>query len=422
MRSWGPVPGGGTDGPLGDRAVATAPNESLYHSVAWQSCERLLRSRTATSFSLELRRWLPRCCLILMKVIASRPSSKVQRVIRRWATTDGKADLSQFAERLPRSLVSSGLLNEDAAEQQVRLLTRATRCLSLLDADYFASFIWDQDSQSFGHGVTINMDPANLAQLPSLLPVPRPHHPSAARAPGPDPCDPGDGAANRPRQEPNSSTTFSIGMVFITASICTLSQDSRHIGDLRIWRHRRRPAFQRGHHRSADHAESGAYGILAAPSCTRSTVLPPVERDRASCPTWHRSRICRCSESEVAERVCRGYSDKEIAAELNIGFSTVRSHLDRIFQKLERSHPYPADRPLANAERHLGTSLQHCALRYAVRAAGQVPPRSPRLPRSGVGPTDLGHRSPPRLAHHWPQCPAGIDKPGIPALLPGSVF
>jgi hypothetical protein len=55
-----------------------------------------------------------------------------------------------------------GLLNEDAADGEVRL--RAGQAmLFLLEAYYFASFVWDQASQTFGHGVTVNMDPANLA-------------------------------------------------------------------------------------------------------------------------------------------------------------------------------------------------------------------------------------------------------------------
>lgn len=39
-------------------------------------------------------------------------------------------------------------------------------------------------------------------------------------------------------------------------------------------------------------------------------------------------------ESEVIELMAQGYSDKEIAANLDISFTTVRSHVSRIFEKL----------------------------------------------------------------------------------------
>jgi DNA-binding NarL/FixJ family response regulator len=39
-------------------------------------------------------------------------------------------------------------------------------------------------------------------------------------------------------------------------------------------------------------------------------------------------------ESEVIELLAQGYSDKEIAANLQISFTTVRSHVSRIFEKL----------------------------------------------------------------------------------------
>ncbi len=39
-------------------------------------------------------------------------------------------------------------------------------------------------------------------------------------------------------------------------------------------------------------------------------------------------------ESDVIELLAQGYSDKEIAANLEIGFATVRSHVGHIFEKL----------------------------------------------------------------------------------------
>ena len=221
-----------------------------------------------------------------------------------------------------------GLLNEDAAEQQVRL-SAGHAMLALLDADYFASFIWDQDSQSFGHGVTINMDPANLANYQAYFQF---HDPITHLL--------------RERRVPTLVTQVMAQQQLVKTEFFNdfLHRDglyhgvnlhafagSRHIGDLRIWRHRRRPAFQRD---TIDLLTMLNPALTASLQRRRASldVLPPVER---TAPAATLSSHLSVRESEVAERVCRGYSDKEIAAELNIGFSTVRSHLDRIFQKLE---------------------------------------------------------------------------------------
>jgi DNA-binding NarL/FixJ family response regulator len=60
-------------------------------------------------------------------------------------------------------------------------------------------------------------------------------------------------------------------------------------------------------------------------------------------------------ESEVIELLAQGYSDKEIAANLNIGFTTVRSHVSRIFEKLHVRSRVEAATKFVNA----GKSLTH---------------------------------------------------------------
>lgn len=40
-------------------------------------------------------------------------------------------------------------------------------------------------------------------------------------------------------------------------------------------------------------------------------------------------------QAKIVELILRGLKDKQIAAELELGFSTVRTYLDRIFMRLE---------------------------------------------------------------------------------------
>lgn len=53
-----------------------------------------------------------------------------------------------------------------------------------------------------------------------------------------------------------------------------------------------------------------------------------------SCPPAAADCNLSGREKEVIELLARGYSDKEIAEQLKIGFTTVRSHLGHIFAKL----------------------------------------------------------------------------------------
>jgi hypothetical protein len=55
-----------------------------------------------------------------------------------------------------------GLLAEDLAEREVRERI-GHHLLEPLSADYYASFVWDTPSRSFGSGVCLNMSLDNLA-------------------------------------------------------------------------------------------------------------------------------------------------------------------------------------------------------------------------------------------------------------------
>jgi hypothetical protein len=54
-----------------------------------------------------------------------------------------------------------GLLSEDLGERDVREAI-GHHLLELLQADYYASFVWRDVSKRFEEAVFLNMDPANL--------------------------------------------------------------------------------------------------------------------------------------------------------------------------------------------------------------------------------------------------------------------
>ncbi len=56
--------------------------------------------------------------------------------------------------------------------------------------------------------------------------------------------------------------------------------------------------------------------------------------------TWHKvsaSLALSPQQTRIVELILHGKQDKEIAAELNVAFSTLRSHLERIYRRLEVS-------------------------------------------------------------------------------------
>jgi hypothetical protein len=55
-----------------------------------------------------------------------------------------------------------GLLAEDLGEREVRERV-GHHVLELLAADYYASFVWDARSRSFGSGAWLNMNPDTVA-------------------------------------------------------------------------------------------------------------------------------------------------------------------------------------------------------------------------------------------------------------------
>jgi hypothetical protein len=55
-----------------------------------------------------------------------------------------------------------GLLSEDMGERDVREAV-GNHLLELLGADYYASFVWQEATKTFGKAVFLNMDPKNVA-------------------------------------------------------------------------------------------------------------------------------------------------------------------------------------------------------------------------------------------------------------------
>jgi DNA-binding CsgD family transcriptional regulator len=205
-----------------------------------------------------------------------------------------------------------GLLAEDMASTELRLRVGAA-LLDLLRADQFASFVWDEQAQSFVDGVWLNMDPANLARYEAWFQ----HH------------DPITFQLQARRHATAVSEVMPHRELVRTAFFNDfLARDGLHwginlhafdatraLGDLRIWRARSRREFEPRDKALLDLVEPAF--IAALRRCR-----PPADDGSLS-----------AREREVARAVRRGLTDKQIARELGLAVSSVRTYLARLAHK-----------------------------------------------------------------------------------------
>src|SRR6201988_3375076 len=214
-----------------------------------------------------------------------------------------------------------GLLAEDLTEHDVREAL-GHNLLELLQADYYASYVWQDDARRFDHAVYQNMDPKNLANYEAYYQY---HDPITFKL--------------QARREPTLVTQIMPQRDLIRTEFFNdfLARDglywginafsyvgNRNIGDVRIWRARHRENFD-GH----------ALELLrlVRPALTGALVRA---RGEAAITDAGRTPLLALSvrELEIAQLIAEDLSDKEIGYRLGIETSTIRTYVKRIFAKL----------------------------------------------------------------------------------------
>ena len=209
------------------------------------------------------------------------------------------------------------LLAQDLGERDIRQRI-GLLLLDLFRADYFASYVWSSRSSSFEGSVSLNMDPANLARYDKWYQY----------------RDPITFALQARRHATLVDDVMPRGEFLRTEFFNDfLARDGLHwginlhafdgdeaLGDLRIWRGRRRHPFGEHDKQVLDLIEPAFAAALRRAHDAR----------RPSMPLEGLSR----RELEVARCVARGLTDKEIARELQLSLPSVRTYLQRVFGKL----------------------------------------------------------------------------------------
>lgn len=231
---------------------------------------------------------------------------------------------------------------DNAAELRRRV---GARLLDLFSAQYFASYVWQEDRREFCDRVFLNMDANNLDHYETYYQYRDPITPvlqKRRRATGV--------AEIISRERLERSEFFNdflardglhYGMNLFAYSA------SRNLGDLRIWRDRRgedfsrrdialldaiAPAFTQALLRCARNAASGDRDEIAA--------LARIEDEG-------RRLLLTRREKEIAKAVLDGKSDRAIGEEFCISFPTVRTHLQKLYAKFEVSSRAQLARALA---------------------------------------------------------------------------
>ena len=211
-----------------------------------------------------------------------------------------------------------GLLAEDMAEREVRERV-GFELLDLLRADYFASFVWDEAAHRFDGRVTINIDDETSRNYEAYYQF---HDPitfelQARRVPTLV-------TQVMPQRELMRTEFFNdfLARDGLHWGVNVYSYvDGRNIGDLRIWRGKRRDNFD-------EHTLDMLN--LIEPAFTSALQRASLRSGPA------RLDICGLSTRElaVARMVSEGLTDKQIAQHLGVELSTVRTYLKRAFDKL----------------------------------------------------------------------------------------
>jgi DNA-binding CsgD family transcriptional regulator len=180
----------------------------------------------------------------------------------------------------------------------------------LVRGDFGASYVWQAATGESKDAVNFNMDPANLRRYESWFQF---RDPITAKLRSRRTATLVDAVISRAELERTEFFNDFLARDGLHHRINMFVFDgNRDLGDLRVWRARRRPDFDR---REVD--------IL--------NVLRPFLRDALLRMRQDASGHLSPRERQVATLVARGC--REIAHLLGIGFGTVRTHLNHAMQK-----------------------------------------------------------------------------------------
>jgi DNA-binding CsgD family transcriptional regulator len=195
--------------------------------------------------------------------------------------------------------------------------------MQLLGAQFYASFVWQPLEQSFAQPTQINMDPMNLRAYENYYQFHDPITPLMQR------YQVAVRATDVLPHEALKKTEFFNDFLnkdglYWGVNLYAWHQ-GQNLGDMRIWRDRRRENFTQDEMRLLDMLQPAFVTALARAQTPKGTNEPAMNL---------LSQRLTTREQDTARLVMLGLSDKEIARRLEISTTTVRTHLDNAFRKV----------------------------------------------------------------------------------------
>ncbi|MBR9652573.1 response regulator transcription factor [Thalassobius aquimarinus] len=220
-----------------------------------------------------------------------------------------------------------------------------TKLLELLKADYFASYIWDEDRQEFVSCVQINMSDDNLRSYESYFQFRDPITPTLQKRRKATPVSEIMRHDKLVRTEFYNDFLAQDGLCFGLNFFAYDRGDN--IGDLRIWRGADREDFSQ---RDAEIVDAIGPSLVNA--------LIRARAQETSMPSLRFVQIADAldftrREAEVADLLVTGLSDDEICQKLGFSKPTLRSHISAIFRKSGLNRRTQLAQFLAEQNHHL---------------------------------------------------------------------
>lgn len=212
--------------------------------------------------------------------------------------------------------------------------------IRLLDADFYASYVWNAKDRRFADGVSINMDEANLEKYDQYYQFHDPITHELQRRKN--------ATCVTDIMEQSEFTKSEFYNDFLSHDglywgINLYAYDGReNIGDIRIWRRKNQNNFDN---------ESRALLQMIHPHFTNSLRTLKLidsevqgassdEPDTNVTSSWDAELIEKHfgftkREAEIVREILRGKKDDDIAKELCIAFTTLRTHIKHAFEKAQ---------------------------------------------------------------------------------------
>ena len=211
-------------------------------------------------------------------------------------------------------------------DERVLRTLAAPLILDLMQADYFASYVW-AGARGFTGCVQLNMNDSNLDTYRDYFQFHDPMTPQLQLRREPTLVTQVIAQAELVKTEFFNDFLFRDGLYW-GVNLYAWSED-RNLGDLRIWRGKNKDNFDANDLAILDLVKPA---FVAALQRVGSRAAPSMIEDPRHSFALASSLSDR--EWEIVELLAAGLADKEIAQRLRIGFATVRTHVNSLFNKL----------------------------------------------------------------------------------------